>query len=305
MTSFLLQFGTAQLARKLYEYMRKEAASIQVQKQVRAHTARKSYTNLQASAIAIQTGLRAMATRNEYRHRRRNKATTIIQTQWRRYHAVSVYNQQKKATLRLQCLWRTKVARKELRKLKMEARETGALKEAKDKLEKRVEELTWRLEFEKNLRIDFEEAKGHEIEKLQRALSEMQGQLDEANAAVIHEKEAAKLAIEQAPPVIKEVPVVDNSKVEELTLQNEELEGEIRELKKRVEEFEQKYSEVENESKARLKEAEDLQLKTSELQETIERIELNLSNLESENQVLRQQALVASTNKELSEEVKL
>ncbi|CAL5380751.1 unnamed protein product [Camellia sinensis] len=304
-TIHLQKLWRAQLARKLYEYMRKEAASIQVQKQVRAHTARKSYTNLQASAIAIQTGLRAMATRNEYRHRRRNKATTIIQTQWRRYHAVSVYNHQKKATLRLQCLWRTKVARKELRKLKMEARETGALKEAKDKLEKRVEELTWRLEFEKNLRIDFEEAKGHEIEKLQRALSEMQGQLDEANAAVIHEKEAAKLAIEQAPPVIKEVPVVDNSKVEELTLQNEELEGEIRELKKRVEEFEQKYSEVENESKARLKEAEDLRLKTSELQETIERIELNLSNLESENQVLRQQALVASTNEDLSEEVKL
>ncbi|THF98798.1 hypothetical protein TEA_005046 [Camellia sinensis var. sinensis] len=304
-TIHLQKLWRAQLARKLYEYMRKEAASIQVQKHVRAHTARKSYTNLQASAIAIQTGLRAMATRNEYRHRRRNKATTIIQTQWRRYHAVSVYNHQKKATLRLQCLWRTKVARKELRKLKMEARETGALKEAKDKLEKRVEELTWRLEFEKNLRIDFEEAKGHEIEKLQRALSEMQGQLDEANAAVIHEKEAAKLAIEQAPPVIKEVPVVDNSKVEELTLQNEELEGEIRELKKRVEEFEQKYSEVENESKARLKEAEDLQLKTSELQETIERIELNLSNLESENQVLRQQALVASTNEDLSEEVKL
>ncbi|KAI8002515.1 Myosin-12, partial [Camellia lanceoleosa] len=84
--SFLLQFGTAQLVRKLYEYMRKEAASIQVQKHVRAHTARKSYTNLQAPTIAIQTGLQAMATRNEYRHRRRNKATTIIQykyiTKW-------------------------------------------------------------------------------------------------------------------------------------------------------------------------------------------------------------------------------
>lgn len=33
------------------------------------------------------------------------------------------------------------------------ARETGALKEAKDKLEKRVEELTWRLEFERHLRV--------------------------------------------------------------------------------------------------------------------------------------------------------
>lgn len=34
------------------------------------------------------------------------------------------------------------------------------------------------------------------------------------------------------------------------------------------------------------------------------RLEVNLSNLESENQVLRQQALEASKNDELSEEVK-
>lgn len=33
------------------------------------------------------------------------------------------------------------------------ARETGALKEAKDKLEKHVEELTWRLQLEKRLRV--------------------------------------------------------------------------------------------------------------------------------------------------------
>lgn len=33
------------------------------------------------------------------------------------------------------------------------ARDTGALKEAKDKLEKRVEELTWRLDIEKHMRV--------------------------------------------------------------------------------------------------------------------------------------------------------
>lgn len=36
------------------------------------------------------------------------------------------------------------------------ARETGALKEAKDKLEKRVEELSWRLDFEKRLRVKYQ-----------------------------------------------------------------------------------------------------------------------------------------------------
>ncbi|XP_059651763.1 myosin-12 [Cornus florida] len=304
-TIHMQKLWRAQLARKLYEHMRKEAASIRIQKHARAHAARKSYTNLQASAIDIQTGLRVMAARNEYRRRRRNKAATIVQTQWRRFHALTAYNQQKKSTLTLQCLWRAKVARKELKKLRMAARETGALKEAKDKLEKRVEELAWRLDFEKHLRIDLEEAKGQEIAKLQNALHEMQAQLDDAHAAIIHEKEAAKIAIEQAPPVIKEVPVVDNTKLELLTNHNEELEGEISELKKRVEEFEQKYTEVQNESTARLKEVEESQQRALQLQETIERLELNLSNLESENQVLRQQALVASTNEDLSEEMEV
>ncbi|KAK9282815.1 hypothetical protein L1049_011037 [Liquidambar formosana] len=304
-TVHMQKFWRAQLARKLYEHMRREAASIRVQKHVRAHTARKFYTNLQASAVVIQTGLRAMAARNEYRHKRRTKAATIVQTRWRRYQALSAYKQQKKATLSLQCLWRGRTGRKELRKLRMAARETGALKEAKDKLEKRVEELTWRLEFEKHMRIDIEEAKGQEIAKLQNALDEMQGQLDEAHAAIIREKEAAKTAIQQTPPIIKEVPVVDNTKVELLRNHNEELEGEIRELKNRVGEFEEQYSEVQKESKARLEEAEEALLKITQLQETIERLELNLSNLESENQVLRQQALVASINEDLSKEIKI
>ncbi|KAL5058782.1 hypothetical protein RYX36_030386 [Vicia faba] len=94
------------------------------------------------------------------------------------------------------------------------ARETGALKEAKDKLEKCVEELTWRLDIEKHMRVNLEEAKGQEILKLQNALQEMQGKLDEAHTTIIHEKEAAKITIEQAPLVIKEVPVVDNTKLE-------------------------------------------------------------------------------------------
>ncbi|XP_038720466.1 myosin-12 isoform X1 [Tripterygium wilfordii] len=294
-----------QLARKLYEHMRREAASILIQKMVRAYKARRHYTILKASAIVIQTGLRVMASRNEYRYRRQTKAAIIIQTQWRSFQAMSSYKHHQKATLILQCLWRAKTARMVVRKLRMAARETGALKEAKDKLEKRVEELTWRLEFEKHLRIDLEEAKAQEIVKLQNDLRGTQQQLDEAQAAIVLEKEAARLAIEQAPPVIKEVPIVDNTKLELLRNHNEELEDEVRTLKNKIEEFEDKYSEVEKESKARLKEAEEAEVKATQLQETIERLELNLSNLESENQVLRQQTLVASTNEDISTELEI
>lgn len=59
--------------------MRREAASIHIQKHARALFARKSYKQQQAAAIVIQTAMRAMAARNEYRWRRQNKAACIIQ----------------------------------------------------------------------------------------------------------------------------------------------------------------------------------------------------------------------------------
>jgi len=289
------KFWRARLARKLFEYMRRDAASIRIQKHARGHSARKAYRQVYESAIVIQTGIQAMAARNEHRFRRETKASIIIQTRWRQHKAYVAYKQQKRASLILQCLWRACIARKELRKLRMEARETGALKEAKDKLEKRVEELTWRLDVEKRLRTDLEEAKGQEIGKLQSALQEMQEKIEEAHAAVLKEKEAAKLAIEQAPPKIVEVPVVDTEKVEQLTSKNKELEDELSTFRQKAEDLENKLLEMQKRSDELSQETQEQESKVNQLQEMIERLETSLSNMESENQVLRQQSLVVAT----------
>lgn len=133
----------------------------------------------------------------------------------------------------------------------------------------------------------------------------MQVKLEKAHDAIIREKEEARLAIEQAPPVIKEVPVVDNTQLELLTDQNNELEGELSELRKRMEEFEENNKKVENESKEFAREAEEAQLKAKELLETIEKMELDFSTLESENEVLRQQALEATENEDMKEEMEI
>jgi myosin V len=55
-------------------------------------------------------------------------------------------------------------------------------------------------------------------------VQELQEKLDEALEAIIREKEAARIAIEEAPPKIVEVPVVDNKKLDELSVLNKELE---------------------------------------------------------------------------------
>ena len=113
-----------------------------------------------------------------------------------------------------------------------------------------MEELTWRLQLEKRLRVLFilvlcfkfatfsnhvcyftcqqtelEQTKIQETAKLQDALRMMQIQINEANAKVIEEREAARKAIEDAPPVVEPTPVIvqDTEKVDTLTAEIESL----------------------------------------------------------------------------------
>lgn len=69
------------------------------------------------------------------------------------------------------------------------------------------------------MQTDLEEAKAQEMIKFQTSLEAMQKKVDEANALAVKEREAAKKAIEEAPPVVKEVPVYveDTKKVEFMT----------------------------------------------------------------------------------------
>ncbi|KAJ8506026.1 hypothetical protein OPV22_006912 [Ensete ventricosum] len=242
------------------------------------------------------TGLRAMTACNEFRFKKQTKAAVCIQAQWRCHRDYSYYKKLQMATIAYQCAWRQRLARRVLRKMKMAARETGALKEAKDKLEKRVEELTWRLQLEKRLRTDLEETKAQEISKLQDILHEMQRQVEEARSTLFREREAARKAIEEAPPVIKETPVFvqDTEKIDLLTAEVENLEALLLTEKKATDAANKAYAEAQETNNKLVKKVEDSDTKINQLQDSIQRLEEKVSNLESENQVLRQQAVAIS-----------
>ncbi|KAH9292877.1 hypothetical protein KI387_041931 [Taxus chinensis] len=297
------------LARELYINMRREAAAVRIQKHVRRYLACKAYTQLQLSAVVIQAGLRAMAARNEFRFRSQTKASIIIQTQWRAYRARTYYKKLKMAAITFQCAWRGRVARKELRQLKMAAKETGALQEAKSKLEKQVEELTWRLQLEKRMRADLEEAKSQETAKLQSALQEMEVQVRETNILLEKEREVAKKAMEQVKTVIETpVLVVDAEKLEIISNENEKLKALISSLEKKANDAEKKADEVEKKyvesqklSEERLRKAEEAESEIEKLKDTLQRFEAKLLNAESEAKVIRQQTLVKSPIRAFSE----
>ncbi|CAH9093710.1 unnamed protein product [Cuscuta europaea] len=291
----------AWIACKLFEHMQRVSASLKIQKKLRGRMAWKSYKNLQYAVITVQTGMRAMAARNSFRYKNQNKAATMIQAHWHGHRAFSYYKKLIRASIVTQCRWRGRVARRELRKLKMASRETGALKEAKDKLEKMVEELTWRVQLEKRLRTDLEEAKGQEIAKLQNSLQASQSKVEETNALLISEREAAKKAIEEASSIVKEtpVPVEDTEKIDSLTAEVENLKAQLQSEKQRGDDSESKCVELLKSSEEKDLKLEETEKRVQQLQESVTRLEEKMANLESENKVLRQQALAMAQSTKL------
>ncbi|KAG8636839.1 hypothetical protein MANES_15G047900v8 [Manihot esculenta] len=181
----------AQIAHHLYECMRREAASLKIQKYARRHLARKSYNRLCTSAVSIQACMRRRAACNELQFRKQTRAAIVIQSHSRKYLASLHYLRLKKAAITMQCALRIEVACRELRKLKMAAKETGALQEAKIKLEEEVKQLTWCLVQEKRTRAELEEAKTQEIAKLQSTLQGVQLEFQETKALHFKEREDA------------------------------------------------------------------------------------------------------------------
>ncbi|XP_038713709.1 myosin-6 [Tripterygium wilfordii] len=289
-----------QLARKVYEGMRREVACLRIQRTLRMYLSRKAYKECWSSAVSIQTGMRGMAARSEIRFRRQTKAAIMIQSQCCKYLARLHYLKLKKSAITTQCAWRGRVARKELRTLKMAAKETGALQAAKNKLEKQVEELTWRLQLEKRMRADLEEAKTQENAKLQSALHEMQLQFKETKSMLMKEREDAKRAAEKAP-VIQEVRVADDELVDKLTSENEKLKTLVNSLEKKIDETEKKFEETSKISEERLKQALEAESKIVQLKTAMHRLEEKVSDMESERQILRQQTLLNTPVKKIAE----
>lgn len=71
------------IARLEFEAMRREVASLRIQKQARTYICQTAYKKLCVSSISIQTGLRAMAARVELQYRKKRKAAIIIQASFK------------------------------------------------------------------------------------------------------------------------------------------------------------------------------------------------------------------------------
>ncbi|KAI4340198.1 hypothetical protein MLD38_025060 [Melastoma candidum] len=256
------------LASKLFERMKKEVAATKIQKNARSYLCRMSYAKLRASCLVLQCYLRAMHARNVFEQRKRTNASITIQSNWRRHRDQSYFQQLKRTSILMQNKRRQKVVQTLPAETIPEDDDTSVecLLQQKERLQKRVDELTSSLQAEQLARAELKEAQNAEIERLHISLSAMRAKVDEATALLFNERGIAQKIIEDARQLM--TPVRDSVHDAELikTL-NDELER-LKDLsekeKERGDEYERKYNKLQDL----------LHGKSKKLQETERRLDL-------------------------------
>lgn len=184
----------------------------------------------------------------------------------------------------------------EFRRLKLASRERGALQEAKNKLEKRCEELTWRLELEKRLRAAAEESKALEVMKLQNAVKEMQEQLHMAGVHFSKEQGKNKVLQHQLEIATRKTSALEASQinVQELRKENENLKASTELLQTKASELQKELVKARKECEEWQKKGEEAELKASQAKQSLQRFDENNCSLDHEKQVLKQHDIVIS-----------
>ncbi|XP_066332641.1 protein OPAQUE1 [Miscanthus floridulus] len=290
------------LARKMYAIRRETAAAVIVQKYVRRWLLRRAHLQACLAALLIQSYIRGFIARRYFSAIREHKAATVLQSTWRRRKVVMLFQNYRQATVTIQCSWRQKLARKELRRLKIAANEAGALREAKNKLEKKMDDLALRLTLERRLRAASEESKSAEILKRDKIIESLSAECAAAMSAAQNEHDKHLLLQKQLDDSLREITMLQSKKI-----MSAEAEKENSNLKNLVESLSMKNSVLENElavtrksSDDTMEKLKDVEGKCNHLQQNLDKLQEKLTNLENENHVLRQKAFNMPTMNNLS-----
>ncbi|XP_042486248.1 myosin-15 isoform X2 [Macadamia integrifolia] len=281
------------LDRHVFSIKREAAAALSIEKNARRWLSRRAYLRLYSAAVLLQSSIQGSLTRWKFLHRREHRAALFIQAQWRMCKARSSFRCHQNSIIKVQCLWRQKLAKRELRRLKLEANEAGALRLAKNKLEKQLEDLTWRLHLEKRLRVSSEEAKLTELSKLQKTIESLNLELDTAKSVTTNECNKNTLLQSQLELSRQEKSALESRLVgmEKLSKENVVLKSSLESLEKTNAEMEIELAKARKDSIGTMEKLRDVEEKYYQLQQNLQSLEEKLSTFEDENKVLRQKAL--------------
>mmetsp|Transcript_16713 Transcript_16713/g.28212 ORF Transcript_16713/g.28212 Transcript_16713/m.28212 type:complete len:1568 (-) Transcript_16713:109-4812(-) len=182
------------LARKLAHTLRLSKGALTVQTYVRRWIARRSYLKTRSAALVIQSCTRGMFDRTRVTKLRYENSAIILQKYMRRHLCNKHLRVKRRAAVVFQCVWRCKMAKREMYRRKAAAKETGALLTAKASLEQKVKDFEWRIELDKRLQHDAEKQHLIEIEHLTASFEKAQTEAASMRDALQQEETARKKA---------------------------------------------------------------------------------------------------------------
>ncbi|KAL8501897.1 hypothetical protein ACS0TY_021134 [Phlomoides rotata] len=278
------------LSRNTFTAMRETAAALVIQKYFRCWLSRCAYVKLHLTSVVIQSIICGFLTRRKFLGRKEDRAATLIQAHWRMFKVRSIYRNRQHNIVAIQCLWRKKLAKRKLRRLKKEANEAGALLLAKSKLEKQLEDLTWRLHLEKKLRMSNEDAKSVEISKLQKTVESLTLELDAAKLESLNKSMALERQLDASD---KKKSAFEREIVSLTELRNENafLKSSLTALEKKNSMLESELAQAKEEASCTVAKLREVEKMCLQLQQNLQSMEEKRSNLENENHVLRQKTL--------------
>uniref|UniRef100_A0ACD5YU73 Uncharacterized protein n=1 Tax=Avena sativa TaxID=4498 RepID=A0ACD5YU73_AVESA len=279
-------------SRKMYTIRRETAAAIILQKYVRRLLLQRNYQEACSAALLIQSCIRGFIARRYFSAIREQKAALVIQSFWRKRKVAMLFQHYKQATIAIQCAWRQKLARKELRKLKMTANEAGALWEAKNKLEKKLDDLTLRLTLERRMRAAGEETKLVEISKRDKIIETLSAECAAAKSSARSEHDKNLLLQRQLDDSLREIATLRSNKIlkAEEEKQNSNLKNIVKSLSEKNSLLEIELSTARKSSDNTMEKLKDVEGKCTHLQQNLVKLQEKLTNLENENHVLRNKA---------------
>eukprot|EP00586_Coscinodiscus_wailesii_P023493 CAMPEP_0172519650 /NCGR_PEP_ID=MMETSP1066-20121228/291541_1 /TAXON_ID=671091 /ORGANISM="Coscinodiscus wailesii, Strain CCMP2513" /LENGTH=1201 /DNA_ID=CAMNT_0013302275 /DNA_START=1819 /DNA_END=5424 /DNA_ORIENTATION=- len=164
-------------ARKIVQERRMNRAAIIIKSYYQRFCARRWYMANLYIALWYQRFYRGAMGRKKYSNLNQDRLVTLIQKAWRRYHCHCKYQKMKHSTLFIQCFIRCYRSRRELWRLKKEARDLGNTKKERDELKVEVEGLKEELQRVKEI-----------IEKLLQ--NQANGVVSSRNVSVANKKES-------------------------------------------------------------------------------------------------------------------
>ncbi|KAM6310732.1 unconventional myosin-Vb-like [Podargus strigoides] len=298
----LQRHARGMLARRFTRMLRRTRAAVLLQKTLRMVLARRSYLHTRQAAITIQAFARGMFARHLYQQMVWHQKAVVIQAAVRGWLARTHYTRLRAAVIYLQCCHRRVQARRELRRLRVEARSVEHYKQLHKGMEIKVIQLQCQLDEQaqekQRLVEQLSGLNAAHAEEVQRLRAEMQ-RLREDAAGDTRGQQLERHSVKSC--LLQEVEELRQrlAEVEAVKLQlREEKDALIQRMSEQLQELEEQCQRTAQESQGLLQELKEEQARYQSLVQEYTRLEQGYENLRDEVALHRQSTLRRSLSSE-------